>query len=71
MIHYVCSNACHLHYFVVECYAALARAQLSIAGYMRRQKPGTIMMCAVRQSAIVLPKEGTVVLKSEDLIGFL
>lgn len=26
-------------------------------GYMRQQKPGTTMMCAVRQSAIVLPKD--------------
>eukprot|EP00913_Durusdinium_trenchii_P002484 g2296.t1 len=26
-------------------------------GYMRQQKPGATMMCAVRQSAIVLPKD--------------
>ena len=26
-------------------------------GYMRQQKPGVTMMCAVRQSAIVLPKD--------------
>ena len=28
------------------------------AGYMRQQKPGAQIMCAVRSSAIVLPKDG-------------
>ena len=58
-------------YYIDTIYAAMRATriilwrsvtQLSIAGYMRQQKPGTTMMCAVRQSAIVLPKERTLVL---------